>query len=247
METFAQLGIPFPLYEAPVKEASDYAGKTTCGVCGKHDQPCFILNIGCALMVSCPKCNELNGLDANDRQDTSCRSCGNEIKFTTPSNDDGVHICYSCLREGKGAITKDTEFGMVSWEQAIEGRTHGVPGLQTSEFETVTTDPDGEWIGVILPQEHLFELLRTPTFVTWQGEVWLFCCKKPMTYIGEWKSVAASLGQTEAKNMFDQLMPEDSESSTWVWEGVSSASDSVCLYVFQCKDCGNHRANYDMD
>jgi|GEM_PF-913002 len=247
MGTFAQLGIPFPLYEAPIQDATGYAGKATCGVCGRHEQHCFILNIGCAVMIPCPSCKELNGLDANDRTNTPCRSCGHGIEFSTPSNQDGVHICYSCLREGKGAITQDTEFRMVSWEQAFEGRTHGVPGLRAPGFDTVTTDPDGEWAGVLLPQEHLFELLRTPAFETWQGAIWLFCCRKPMTYVGEWKSVATSLGEAEAQNLFDQLMSQDAESPEWVWEELASTSDSVCLYVFACKECGNKRANWDVD
>jgi len=54
-----------------------------------------------------------NGLDAHDRQDISCRSCGSTISFPASLMKMHIHICYDCLRAGKGAITKSTEFGMV--------------------------------------------------------------------------------------------------------------------------------------
>jgi hypothetical protein len=33
-ETFADLGIPFPLFEAPAKEASEYKSLGRCKLCG---------------------------------------------------------------------------------------------------------------------------------------------------------------------------------------------------------------------
>lgn len=55
-----------------------------------------------------------------------------------PAVPDGqVAACYVCLRDSRAALTKDTVLGMVSWEQALEGVTHGVPGLSRSEFEMV--------------------------------------------------------------------------------------------------------------
>ena len=41
MPTFAELGIPFPLFEAPVKETFDYQGIASCEICGRADQHCF--------------------------------------------------------------------------------------------------------------------------------------------------------------------------------------------------------------
>jgi uncharacterized protein CbrC (UPF0167 family) len=32
----------------------------------------------------------------------------------------------------------------------------------------------------------MLELLRTPSYPSIQGERWLFCCKGPMTYVGQW-------------------------------------------------------------
>ena len=129
MPTFADLGIPFPLFEAPTDEASDYAGPATCRLCGAKDRHCFDLGIGDALILPCPACGTENGLDADDRADTYCRSCGSPVPFPEPLRaKKQLLACYDCLREGKAAKTKDTEFGMVSWDQAFQGVTNGVPG-----------------------------------------------------------------------------------------------------------------------
>jgi len=245
--TFADLGIPFPLYEGPTNEATGYADHTTCRLCGETDRHCFQLGIGCAVMLPCSSCGVENGLDASDRKDQVCRSCGAVIPFP-PFKAKDIFICYSCLRAGKGAMTKDTEFGMVSWDQAFQGVTHGAPGLKTAEFELVPIDPEEEWFGVRLPSEHLFELLRTPSFVTWQGERWLFCCKRPMTYLGEWTSLMNSQNPpSDAEALFNQIMEEDEQTRAWVWETVSAGTGSACVYVFQCKSCGRFRSSWDID
>jgi len=111
-------------------------------------------------MRSCPACGTENGLAAN-RKDGSCRQCQAAVPFPD-LGDDEIKTCYACLRSGKAAITKDTELGMLSWEQAFEGVTHGVPGLDRTDFELVPKDED-DWVGARLPQEMMFELLRTPT------------------------------------------------------------------------------------
>ena len=90
----------------------DRAG-ISCRLCDARDRHCFRLDIGCAVIQPCPSCGVENGLDAHDRQDISCRSCGSTISFPASLMKMHIHICYDCLRAGKGAITKSTEFGMV--------------------------------------------------------------------------------------------------------------------------------------
>jgi hypothetical protein len=176
VETFGSLGIPFPLFEAPVEEAVEYCGSSTCSVCSRSAAHCFILDIGCALVVPCPSCSIPNGLDAHDHRDQACVACGETLPF--PELGDGaIHICYGCLREGHGAITTDTELGMISWEQVQAGHTHGLPGLARADFEMVPLE--GGWVGAKLPRDMMLELLRTPNYLTIQGERWQFCCKGP--------------------------------------------------------------------
>lgn len=247
MPTFVELGIPFPLFEGPTSEARGYAGHSTCLLCGETNRHCFELGIGGAVMLPCPSCSVENGLVAAYRKDAQCRSCGTLVPFPK-SKDDGIFTCYSCLRAGKAAITKDTEFGMVSWQQAVAGITHGVPGLKTADFELVLVDAEEQWFGVRLPSQHLLELIRTPSFVTWQGERWLFCCKQPMTYLGEWASLMKSRNRPNDSSAFlNEIMEEDNQTKASVWEAVSAGSGSVCVYAFQCKSCRRFRSSWDMN
>lgn len=250
MTTFQQLGIPFPLYEAPINESSEYQPDSSCSICKRHEQPCFNLSIGCALMVTCGRCKTVNGLDAHSRNDVECCVCGSPVLFPSELKENEIKTCYDCLRNGGAAMTKDTELGMVSWDQALQERTHGRPGLTSNEFETIVVSQDENWVGVKLPAPVLFELLRTPSFTTWQGEEWLFCCKTPMTYIGEWRHVAKSFSSTEeARELFDSIMAEcpDSTPREDIWDTVSTESEAICVYVFRCKSCGSNRATWDMD
>lgn len=131
--TFAQLNIPFKLFEGPVDQASEYCGLTTCSLCGQQ-QHSFDMGIGCQIIVTCSACGNENGLDAYDRENGTCPQCDSNVPFPD-FDDDQIKVCYDCLRAGKAAITKDTELGMISWEQAIEGITHGLPGLNHHDLK----------------------------------------------------------------------------------------------------------------
>lgn len=244
--TFAELGIPFPLYEAPVspEDDSDYAGKGMCCICGTAQVHCFRLGIPADFVVPCPACGTSNCLDVDDRADGECRACRAPIPY--PPSAAAVKepkACYACLRAGKAVITKGTEFGMVSCKQLITGVTNGVPGLSQDQFESVVLDPEEMWVGVRLPEEILQELLRTPTYGSWQGECWLFCCRYPMTFMGEWHQDA--FNQHAADGNGEQLfytVVEDVPPDTW--DGLGHA---LSAYVFECKRCGKLRAHFDSD
>ena len=181
--TFADLEAPFPLFEAPVEDASDFVAEGRCSLCRLQAAVCFELGIGCAVMRDCPTCGTSNGLDTSDAESIDCRACRALVVF--PDLPDQILSCYSCLRTGRAAIAKDTELGMVSWEQAFEGVTHGSPGLRHPDFDLVAKD-DSDWIGARLPESTMWELLRTPTYLTTQGNRWLFCCRAPMVFVGSW-------------------------------------------------------------
>lgn len=239
MTTFADLGLEFPLFQAQLSDAAEYGGIFRCSLCSTEGH-CFLLGIGSYLVVHCDSCGEVNFLDADDRDDSSCRSCGRAVLF--PVGDESpIHVCYSCLRAGRAAITKDTEFGMVSWEQAVAGVTHGVPGLRTEQFPLVDTG-DG-WLGAVVASQHLFELLHTPTPSTIQGEQWQFCCQQPMPYVGRWEredlSRRASDGNGSA--YLDRLLGEHVPG---LWE--DQLHDITGIYVFRCSKCGREVATWDI-
>jgi hypothetical protein len=81
MSTFAELGAHFPLFEAPVEDASDFRGACVCSLCQQQADICFELGIGCAVMCECPRCGTLNGLDASDAEPSACRSCQAEVPW----------------------------------------------------------------------------------------------------------------------------------------------------------------------
>lgn len=246
MGTFLEFGIPFPLYEAQVSvsDETEYVGPGRCCTCGITAEHTFLLGIGDYLINRCPNCNAENGLDVDAKASVECCDCNTQIPFPlTYAETHEPNVCYSCLRSGKATLTKDTEFGLVSWEQAFRGVTHGLPALETDQFETVPTSDDGEWFGAKVPSEMLWELLRTPTYGTWQGEHWLFCCNAPMTFEGEWTQQDFSRHDENGngKALCLDVVPDLPEDA---WDSVGG---HACVYVFQCKQCKEYRGHWDCD
>jgi uncharacterized protein CbrC (UPF0167 family) len=239
-ETFVELGVPFPLFDAPCAQASEYCGVGDCSLCGTERQHCFRLGIGCALMRDCPSCGTSNGLDADDRRESPCRKCAASIPFPA-IQDAEIKACYSCLRSGSVALTKDTELGMISWEQAFEAVTHGRPGLDRSDFEMVQREND--WVGARLPPELMFELLRTPTYNSIQGECWQFCCQQPMVYVGEWsrEEFARRAPDGDGRRYFEEVV-QDSVPGLWEDE----LHDITGVYVFRCRTCNRVTGHWDL-
>lgn len=249
MTTFADLGIPFPLFEAPTSETSDYVGLATCHLCGGKDRHCFEVD---DLIVPCPACGDENIHITDGRRDlaNSCRSCDSPIPCPKLAVAEGpVLVCYDCFRAGKAAITKATEFGIVGPEEAFEGGAGGVPGLETDQFEMVRVDPDDDdgddGCAVRIPTEHMWELLRTPLFLSWQQECWLFCCKKPMTYVGRWENVMKSLRPDNPRAFYLDLFGPDDEERGWIGEDFDGDVGGMSLYIYQCKSCHRFRATHD--
>ncbi len=238
--TFAQLGVPFPLFEASTDQANEYCGEADCSLCGKTKQHCFYLGIGCAVMLNCLHCGTLAGLDAYDQEDTSCHSCGTSIPFPDVGEEE-VSVCYGCLRSGKAAITKDTQLGMISWRQALEGVTHGSPGLKHSDFEMVPKQ--GDWAGARLPHAMMWELLRTPTYSIIQGERWQFCCRRPMIFVGEWSrdDFSRRAPDGDGCRFFNEIV-QDPVSGLWEDE----LHDVTGVYVFRCPQCDRLTAHWDI-
>jgi uncharacterized protein CbrC (UPF0167 family) len=239
-KTFVELGIPFPLFEGPIELASDYGGIQDCSLCGAKQQHCFRLGIGRGIMLDCPNCRTINGLDAHDRRDGACRQCQTLLPFPA-IDDEEIAACYTCVRSGRAALTKDTELGMISWEQAFEGVTHGVPGLSRTDFEMVPKSDD--WVGARLPPELMYELLRTPSYITWQGEIWQFCCRRPMVFIGEWscEEFAQHAPDGDGRRYFEAIV-QAQETVPDLWEYLGG---DLGVYLFRCPSCDRMTAHWD--
>jgi hypothetical protein len=266
MATFADLGIEIPLFAGPVDDADGWSGDGACVICGE-ERPGFALGIGDDVIVTCDSCGSSIAVPA-DGEAERCRSCGRSNALDGAV--EGGHACWRCLRAGRWASTMDTEAGMIRWEDAVRGRTHGVPfaseptvwvvgsgGAQEASsvagapllagFPTTEPNEDG-WRSAIIPSEILLELTRTPSYATWQGERWLFHCQRPMRYIGRWGrsqfNAAAPDGDGEALAAGAAELPLD------VWRGLAdepSSSSSVTVYVFRCPECDAVRGHWDVD
>jgi uncharacterized protein CbrC (UPF0167 family) len=158
--------------------------------------------------------------------------------------------CYDCFRTGEIDTVVDTEFGMVTRDDAMAGRTHGIPlsdpssinGYQLTQHPVDPRSPDDRWYHVHIDSYHLGELLRTPKYHTWQGETWLFCCQRPMVFRG---SLPADIFSAN----LDQLSSEMSAflaAPDWK-QTVGDGHGSHTYYVFTCVVCRGLRYNDDCD
>jgi uncharacterized protein CbrC (UPF0167 family) len=155
--------------------------------------------------------------------------------------EDEIKVCYHCLRAGRAALTKDTELGMISWEQAFEGVTHGVPGLDRADFEMVPKEDD--WVGARLPPETMFEMLRTPTYTSIQGDRWQFCCRRPMVFAGAWsrEEFTRRAPDGDGRRYFEQVVQH---AVPGLWE--DQLHDITGVYVFRCPSCERVTAYWDI-
>lgn len=246
----ARLGIPFPLYQAPLKSMDCYAGPGICSLEGVQKPHRFLMGIGCDIILSCPRCSTPVALDAEERAAAYCPKCQTRIPFPPPDEgEEELAVCYDCLRAGRAAITHDTEFGMVRWEDAIRGLTHGHPGLKPDPvvqngFELGPMHDD--WQTVRVPREILLELVRTPTYSTWQGDTWFFHCGRVMSYVGTWQvEDFYRLRPAGPESLFAELLGQDPR-----WEqywSIFSDPDVAACYVHGCSACGKLRAYVDFD
>ena len=58
---FADLGIPFPLFEAPIVENAMYIGVGGCSICGEQEVHCFWLQ---DVVLKCKACGAQSARDA---------------------------------------------------------------------------------------------------------------------------------------------------------------------------------------
>jgi hypothetical protein len=158
--------------------------------------------------------------------------------------------CYECFCAGVVDAVMDTEFGMVTIEEANKGRTHGIPLNNPSELSDYHLTahsidpnfPDEQWFHVHFDKEYLHELLRTPKYSTWQGESWLFCCRRPMVFRG---SIPASLLDYGSESL-EQSIHKFLQNTIWE-SATAGGEESHMIYAFTCEDCKNLRFHEDND
>jgi uncharacterized protein CbrC (UPF0167 family) len=239
--TFAALGAPFQLFEAPVDACSGYESEQTCSFCRQMCAVCFRLGIGDDMILPCGSCETELPLSVTDREPAIC-NCGQVTSFPENAPQEFL-VCYHCLRAGRCALTKDTELGMITFQHAMAGQTHGRPGLSKAGYDLVPVED--EWVAARLPKEMMLELLRTPGYITWQGESWLFCCGGPMTYVGEVKPSDLRAQRGNGLDLLEQAFGTKDLDISRLTKDIET--ESLVVYEFRCLTCGRHSANCDFD
>lgn len=266
MPLFSALGVDFPLFAADLGDASAWSTGGVCVLCSER-LPGFTLGVGDEVILSCGSCASDTAAGVDGREQP-CYACGQSVAAPHPV--EGEHACWQCLRSGRWSSIIDTEAGMVRWEDAMRGRTHGMPfaahptvfvvgGSGTEEmahshapsvsgFATSEPNDDG-WRGVLIPSDILLELVRTPRYVTWQGERWLFHCQRAMRYIGRWGKLQFGAAAADGDGRALAFAAADLNAETWDY-GLAdqpSSNSSVTVYMFRCTQCGEHRGHWDSD
>jgi len=169
----------------------------------------------------------------------------------TPSEVRFARACFACFRAGKAvAHVVGTELGMVRAEDAAVGLTHGVPvSLAPPGHERVDVpaeDGHEPWVRLRVDAAALNELLRTPRYETWQGESWLFCCQKPMVFMGPMREALLERlrepeqTQEEVVAKLLQVNARDAHRRT-----AEVLAGRISMYVFRCASCAKRRAHWD--
>lgn len=241
----------FRLFRAPLDSAADYVESATCHLCAAIGVVGFTLGIGADLIVACAACGTENPLDAEDAAGAPCRECNAAIDFPLAGP---VVCCGACLRAGRAAITKDTPLGMVRWIDAIAGVTDGTPDqatIEASGFEVMPPEHRDGWVRARVSTADLLELVRTPSYVSWQGDQWLFHCRRPMAFVAECREARELVDRagTEpaAVQAFAHALDLDLSDSAEAWAAFAAGDFHGSLFVFACDSCRAIVAHWDCD
>lgn len=164
-------------------------------------------------------------LDLFENTEGICSVCNEkrQIKYTCSfySIEKPEYICPWCIANGKAASKYNGDFNDYC---GIEG---------------VSPDPNDP--EPALPKELLLEITtKTPSYFSWQQEVWLTHCNAPCAFLGYADSQSI-------KPVVDELK-DDIENSgipaEYIINGLTKESD-LGAYLFQCVNCGQHRLHID--
>lgn len=151
-----------------------------------------------------------------------CSVCHEErsLKYEASfySEEDPEYICPFCIADGRAAKKYQGEFNDYC---GIEG---------------VSPDPNDP--SPTIPKEMLLEICeRTPSYISWQQEVWLSHCNEPCAFIDYADTKTIAPFREEIISELDSIGEE-------TLEYLSKDGDCVG-YLFQCVQCGKHKLHVD--
>ena len=164
-------------------------------------------------------------LDLFEKVDGICSVCNEErhIKYNCSfySREKPDYICPWCVANGKASEKYNGDFNDYC---GIEG---------------VSPDPNDP--EPTIPKEMLLEICnKTPSYLSWQQEVWLTHCNEPCAFIGYADSSIIKPLINELKDDIENIgIPTEH-----ITEGITKDSH-LGAYLFQCRNCGKHRLHID--
>ena len=166
-------------------------------------------------------------LNLFEKEEGICSVCNEERKLRYVSSfyseEELDYICPWCIANGKAATDFDGEFNDYC----------GIEGVS----------PDPEDGSSAIPKELLLEITnKTPSYTSWQQEVWLTHCNEPCAFIdyADTKTIAPLMEELQ----------DDIENNGYDPEFIKShlsKDGSLVGYLFQCLNCGQHRLHVDCD
>jgi uncharacterized protein len=170
-------------------------------------------------------------LDIFEKKEGICSICEQtrNLKYTSSFYCTGnpEYICPWCIENGKAA---EKYKGVFNDYFGIEGVNYDEDSPTMSE---TTLDKD-----LLLKITNM-----TPSYTSWQQEVWLTHCKEPCAFIG--------YADKETIKPYLEELKDDIESNEGYGAEVIkthlSKNGSLVGYLFQCTICGNHRLHVDCD
>jgi uncharacterized protein CbrC (UPF0167 family) len=157
-----------------------------------------------------------------------CSVCNQQRKIQYNSSfyseEEPEYICPWCIADGSAAKRYDGEFNDAAGVETPLG-------YNSDDVLKATFD------------EQITEVTqRTPSYVSWQQEVWLSHCNEPCAFI--------DYAESEMIRPFLHELEADLEGSGYdsdLIEEALSKEGSLVGYLFQCLHCGTHRLHVDSD
>jgi len=166
-------------------------------------------------------------LDIFEKEEGICSVCNEkrQIKYTSSfySVEEPEYICPWCIADGKASEKYNGEF-------------NDYCGIEGVSPEPNDTDPT-------IPKELILEITnKTPSYTSWQQEVWLTHCNEPCAFIG--------YADTKTIEPIIEELNDDIENNGYDPEFIRmhlSKDGSLVGYLFQCVNCEQHRLHVDCD
>ena len=158
-------------------------------------------------------------LDIFENVEGVCSVCNEnrQVKYTSSfySVEEPEYICPWCIADGQAS-------------EKYEGEFNDYEGIENSEN---------------IEKELLLQASeRTPSYTSWQQEVWLTHCNEPCAFIG--------YADTKTIEPLMEELNDDIENNGYDPDFIKSSltkDGSLVGYLFQCVKCSQHRLHVDCD